>query len=221
MNAGIQSGKESKLIAAILAGDPQLYHHLIRPYERTVYLVSLSCMTNEREADEVAQETFIRAFRDLSAFHCDCDFGAWLIGIAIDEARIRLRHPATTRAASRDEPQREEMPATPALLRDWQELPPDVVNRQEIRNLLRQAVSRLPTSCRQVFLLRDVEALGVNDTAQLLGIDTSLVKITLHRARMILQRLLASKLKAINQASKKTVSVSMRVRTLGSGSPQA
>lgn len=195
-----QSWKESELIAAILAGDIQLYHQLIRPYERRVYLMSYSCMKNEKDAEDVAQETFIRAFRNLWAFRGESKFGTWLISIALNEARNRLRQQATTRLVSLDEASSEEIPASPALLRDWRELPSEVVERVEIRKLLQQAVESLPNIYQQVFLLRDVEELNVNDTAQILDISTSLVKARLHGARMMLQGLLASKLQAITLA---------------------
>lgn len=198
----VESVKESKLIAAIVAGDTQLYHQLIRPYERSVYFMSLSYMKNEKDAEDVAQEAFMRAFRNLGAFREDSKFSTWLIKIALNEARKRLRRRATTRIVSFDEPQNEKMSVSPALLRDWRELPSDAVEREEIRRLLRQAVEKLPNIYRRVFLLRDVEELNVNDTAQVLNISSSLVNVRLHRARMMLQRLLAPKLKVTHRASK-------------------
>jgi RNA polymerase sigma-70 factor (ECF subfamily) len=198
MNFRAQRGKESELITAILAGEVKLYHQLIRPYERSAYIMSLSYMKNERDAEDVAQEAFIRAFRDLRSFRGDSTFSSWLIGIAINEARNRLRRQATIRIASLDEPQGEGMPVLPAPLRDWQEIPSEVVECEEVRDALQEAVEMLPDICQQVFLLRDVEELNAIDTAQVLGIDTSLVKVTLHLARMMLQRLLTPKLRAIN-----------------------
>ena len=192
---------ESELIAAILAGDTQLYRQLIRPYERSVYFLSLSCMKNEEDAKDVAQEAFIRAFLNLRAFRGDSRFSTWLISIALNEARGRLRRQTTIRIVSLDELQAEEMPVNPTLLRDWRELPSDFVEREEVRKSLWQAVEMLPNIYRQVFLLRDVDGFNGNDTAQVLDISTSLVKVRLHRARMMLRRLLAPKLKAINSAS--------------------
>ncbi len=198
----MESITESKLIAAIVAGDTQLYHQLIRPYERSVYFMSLSCMKNEKDAEDVAQEAFLKAFRNLAAFRGDSKFSTWLIGIALNEARKRLRRKTTIRIVSLDGPQVDKMPGSPALLPDWRDIPSDVVERAEIRKLLRQTVERLPDTYRQVFLLRDVEELNVNDTAHALNISSSLVNVRLHRARMMLQRLLAPKLKAAHKASK-------------------
>jgi RNA polymerase sigma-70 factor (ECF subfamily) len=156
--------------------------------------MALSCMKNKEDAEDVAQETFIRALRNLGTFRGDSKFGTWLVSIALNEARNRLRRRATVRIVSFDESQGEEMPVSPALLRDWRELPSEVVEREEIRKLLEHAVKMLPDIYQQVFLLRDVEELNVNDTARLLDISTSLVKVRLHRARIMLQRLLAPQL---------------------------
>lgn len=197
MSFRVQMGEELEVIAAIVAGDTQLYHQLIRPYERSVYIMSFLCTKNEKDAETVAQETFIRAFRDLSIFRDECKFSAWLISIAHNEARKQLKRQTAIQITSPDKSVSEEMSVSPAQLCDWRELSSDVIDREEIRSLLRQAVHRLPDIYRQVLLLRDVEGLNVNDTAQILEIDASLVKVSLHRARMMLQRFLAQKLKRL------------------------
>jgi RNA polymerase sigma-70 factor (ECF subfamily) len=202
MNVAVEKESESKLIAAILAGDIHLYHDLIRPYERSVYCMSLSYMKNEEDAADVAQETFIKAFRNLWAFRGDAKFSTWLVGIALNEARTRLRRQATIRIVPLDEPQGEEGSVPPAMLRDWRELPSEVVEREQIRKLLQRAIEMLPNIYRQVFLLRYIEEFNVNDTAKILDISISLVKVRLHRARRMLRRLLEPKLKPINTTSK-------------------
>jgi RNA polymerase sigma-70 factor (ECF subfamily) len=86
MNFGIEKEKESELIAAILAGDIELYHQLIRPYERSVYNMSLAYIKNEEVAADVAQETFIKAFRNLWTFRGNSKFSTRLVSIALNEA---------------------------------------------------------------------------------------------------------------------------------------
>ena len=200
MNCGIQSGEELKLIAAILAGETQLYHQLIRPYERSVYIMSLSYLKNEEDAADVVQETYIRAFQNLRAFRGDSKFSTWLTSIALNQARNRLRRQAAVRIVPLDE-SHGEVPAFSTLLCDWRELPSEVLERKEVGRLLQWAVEMLPNTYRQVFLLRDVEELNTNDTAKILAISTSLVKVRLHRARRILRRLLEAKLKATPMTS--------------------
>jgi RNA polymerase sigma-70 factor (ECF subfamily) len=79
------------MIAAILAGETQVYHELIRPYERSVYMMALSYMKNEADADDVAQEAFVGAFRHLASFRAEAKFSTWLISITLNEARSPLR----------------------------------------------------------------------------------------------------------------------------------
>jgi RNA polymerase sigma-70 factor (ECF subfamily) len=201
MKSNVQRKKESELIAAILAGDAQLYHQLISPYERSVYVMSLLYMRNDKDAEDLTQETFVKAYQDLWAFQSDSEFGAWLIGIALNEAKNRLRKQAAIRIASIDQPHREEIPATPALVRTWRELPSEIIEREEIRALLRRAVEILLDSEQQIFFLHDVEEFGASDVAQILNIDASTVKVSLHQARMTLQRFLAPKLNTLNSAS--------------------
>jgi RNA polymerase sigma-70 factor (ECF subfamily) len=191
------------LIAAIVAGETQLYHELIRPYERSVYLMALSYMKNKADAEDVAQEAFVRAFRNLASFRSEAKFSTWLISIMLNEARSRLRRQSVVRMVSIDEPLSEEKSFAPALLRDWREIPLETLERAEIRQLIQQAVDTLPDIYRQVFLLRDVEELNNNETAQTLNVSIPCVKVRLHRARMMLQKQLAPHLKTTSQASKR------------------
>jgi RNA polymerase sigma-70 factor (ECF subfamily) len=193
---------EQEIIAAILAGEIQLYHELIRPYERSVYLMALSYMKNEADAEDVAQEAIVRGFRKLSSFRAESKFSTWLISITINEARTRLRRQALVRMESLDQLD-EGKRISPALLRDWREIPSEVIERDEVRNLIQQAVAQLPDVYRQVFLLRDVEELTTSETAEALNISIPSVKVRLHRARMMLQKQLAPQLRTVNRTSKR------------------
>jgi RNA polymerase sigma-70 factor (ECF subfamily) len=194
---------EATMIAAILAGETQVYHELIRPYERSVYMMALSYMKNEADAEDVAQEAFVRAFRHLASFRAEAKFSTWLISITLNEARSRLRRQSVVRMESLNESLDGEKGISPALLRDWREIPSEAVEREEIRQIIQQAVENLPDIYREVFLLRDVEELNINETAEALNISIPSVKVRLHRARMMLQKQLVPQLKTINQTSKK------------------
>jgi RNA polymerase sigma-70 factor, ECF subfamily len=188
---------ESRMIASIVAGETQLFHELIRPYERRVYAMALSFLRNEADAEDAAQEAFLKAFRNLASFRGEAKFGTWLISIALNEARSRIRRRDAIRMESLDEPQEDGEQASPALLRDWKEIPSEALERKEIRVLLHKAVSALPGIYREVFQLRDIEQLSVLEAAQALGITISSVKVRLHRARMMLQKNLAPQLKQV------------------------
>jgi RNA polymerase sigma-70 factor (ECF subfamily) len=194
---------ETEVIAAILAGDTQLYHELIRPHERSVYLMALSFVKNEADAEDIAQEAFLKAFHNLSTFKAESKFSTWLISITLNEARSRLRRQTIVRMQSLDDPPDDGGVVSPALLRDWHEIPSEVVERQEIRQMLQEAVISLPTIYRQVFQLRDVEDLNVKETAEALGISVPSVKVRLHRAHLMLQKQLSPLLKSINPSPKR------------------
>ena len=191
------------MIAAVLAGEIQLYHELIRPYERSVYVMALSYMKNEADAEDVSQEAFIRAFRKLESFRAESKFSTWLISITINEARTRLRRQALVRMEPLDQHPDEDKGISPALLRDWREIPSEAVEREEVRNLIQLAVEQLPDIYREVFLLRDVEELTTSETAEALNISIPSVKVRLHRARMRLQKQLAPQLRTVNGALKR------------------
>ena len=186
---------EASLIAGILAGDTQLYHDLIRPYERTVFITALSVLKNEADAEEVTQEAFLKAFRSISTFRAESKFGTWLISIVLNEARARLRRQAIVPMQSIDDTSGVGTGISPALLRDWREIPLEAVELKQIREMLQEAVFNLPDIYRQVFLLRDVEELSVAETSVALEISISSVKVRLHRARLLLQKQLTPLLK--------------------------
>lgn len=194
---------EASLIAGIIAGESQLYHDLIRPYERSVYLTALSLLKNEADAEEIAQEAFLKAFRNIATFRAESKFGTWLISIVINEARGRLRRQAIIRMESLDDDSDDNTSISPALLRDWRQIPLQVVEQKQIREMLQAAVLDLPDIYRQVFLLRDVEELSVAETAKALEISISSVKVRLHRARILLQKQLSPLLKNSQQKQRR------------------
>jgi len=199
----VMNRSEPEMIAAILAGDTQLYHELIRPYERSVYVMALSYMKNEADAEDVAQESIVRALRKLSSFRAESKFSTWLISITINEARTRLRRQVLVRMESLDQLADEDKGLSPALLRDWREIPSEAIERDEVRKLIQQAVDQLPDIYREVFLLRDVEEFSINEAAEALKISIPSVKVRLHRARLMLQKQLAPQLRTVNRTPKR------------------
>jgi RNA polymerase sigma-70 factor, ECF subfamily len=187
---------EAGLIARILGGEKELFHKLIRPYERMVYLTVFSILKNEADAEDGAQEAVISAYRHLTSFRGDARFSTWLTRIAINEGRKRLRKSKSAAEDSiEEEVEGHEGDYTPAPLTDWREIPLEALERKELREALRGAVAELPDIYRQVFTLRDLEELNVEETAQALGITANVVKVRLHRARIMLQKQLIPFLK--------------------------
>jgi RNA polymerase sigma-70 factor, ECF subfamily len=186
---------EAQMIGAILAGDRELYHRLIQPYELSVYRMALSFVKDETEAEDVAQEAFLKAFRDLANFRGESKFSTWLISITLNEARRRLRRQSMVLMESLDEPPEGGGKVSPALLRDWREIPSEALEWKEVRTLLQEAIGHLSPIYREVLVMRDIEELSIEETAGALAISISSVKVRLHRARIMLQKELVPKLK--------------------------
>jgi RNA polymerase sigma-70 factor, ECF subfamily len=198
MTGTTETRDEAQMIASILGGNAHEFHNLIRPHERSVYIMALSLLQNEADAEDAAQEAFLKAFRNLAQFRGESKFGTWLVSITLNEARSRLRSKKNIKMESLDEAQEGQGNVSPALLRDWREVPSEALERKEVRLLLQQAISDLAPIYREVFLLRDVEGLSVSESVEALGISIASVKVRLHRARMMLQKKLAPQLKQVN-----------------------
>ena len=187
---------EAECIRRIQAGEKQLFHELIRPCERAIYFLLLSLLGNEADAEDAAQETVIKVYLNLHLFRGESQFRTWVLSIARNEGLGRLRKLASRREDSLDaETDEQTGDYTPAILTSWREIPAEALERKELGDLLRAAISDLPEIYRNVILLRDIEEMDVRQTAGVLGISEGAVKVRLHRARASLQRALAPKLK--------------------------
>jgi RNA polymerase sigma-70 factor (ECF subfamily) len=187
-----QQKQELELIKAILHGNRDLYHELIRPHERSVYMMAYSLLRDEADAEDVAQEAILKAYRALATFRGASRFGTWLVAIACNEARGRLRKKSRVNTESIEE----QVEVTPALLTDWREIPSESLERKELVEKIEDAIKELPSTYREVFVLRDRDEQSIDEIALVLGITENLVKVRLHRARMMLQKRLAPYLKS-------------------------
>jgi len=194
---------EADCIRRILAGEKHLFHDLIRPCERSIYFLLLSLLRNEAEAEDAAQETAIKVYQNLHLFRGESQFKTWVLSIARNEGLGRLRK-QTTRREDSLEAMTEDQPGdyTLAVLTSWREVPLEALERKELGATLRKAIEGLPAIYRNVVLLRDIEEMDVRETATALGVTEGAVKVRLHRARALLQRDLAPKLKGFAPKSK-------------------
>ena len=187
---------EADCIRRILAGERHLFHDLIRPCERPVFFLLMSLLRNEAEAEDAAQDTAIKVYQNLKNFRGDSQFRTWVLSIARNEGLGRLRKAGTRREDSLDADTDDQTgDYTPAILTSWREIPSETLEREQLGAILRQAVEALPEIYRNVVLLRDIEEMDVRETAAALGITEGAVKVRLHRARALLQRDLAPRLK--------------------------
>jgi RNA polymerase sigma-70 factor, ECF subfamily len=184
--------EELALIQRVCTGEKHLFYELISPYERSVYGAAYSVLQNEADAEEVAQEAFLKAFANLSGFRMESRFSTWLIQIAINEARMRRRKDRKSLYDSIDRPATDdEGDYFPRDFADWREIPSEALQRSELRRALQRAMKSLPAKYREVFILRDVQCLSITDTAQALQISEAAVKTRLLRARLQMRDALA------------------------------
>jgi RNA polymerase sigma-70 factor, ECF subfamily len=189
--------RDAALIARIVAGERELFHELVRPYEKSVYFAAYSVLQNQQDAEDAAQEAVLKALKNLGSFRAESKFSTWLITIAVNEARARLRHDRVLKFESADQPVEDEDGAfTPAVISDWREVPLQALERKELREMLQKAIAMLPEIYREVLQLRDVEDMNIADTAKALGVSEGVVKTRLLRARLMMQKILAPQLKS-------------------------
>lgn len=194
---GISKAEESALIQRIVLGEKELFHVLIRPHERNIYLTAYSVLQNTADAEDVAQEASLKAFRGLQGFRGDSKFSTWLSSITLNEARMRLRKVKNVSFQSIDAiDDGENLPGdyTPAFLTDWRPVPSQALEQAELRQMIHDAISTLPDIYREILVLRDVQGLNIFDTAAALNLSENVVKIRLFRARIRMQQILAPKL---------------------------
>src|SRR5215468_7389659 len=168
---------QTELIRRVSNGDKEAFYELVKPYERAVYTSAMSILNNQADAEEVAQEAVLKAFSNISKFRGESKFSTWLIQITINEARLKLRKDRRHLYESVDEPKSdEEGDFIPKDFADWREIPSEALQRTELRNALKRALDSLPPKFREVLILRDVQHLSIQETAQVLGISEGNVK---------------------------------------------
>jgi len=183
---------ELALIERICKGEKELYYSLIQPYERALFIAAHSILKNEADAEDVAQEAALKGLKYLSGFRRESKFSTWLIQIAVNEARMKLRKDRRHLYDSIDDlPENEEGDYIPRDFADWREIPSETLQRKELRQAIQKALDSLAPKYREVFVLRDVQKLDIRDTAAALGITEASVKTRLLRARLQMRDALA------------------------------
>ena len=183
--------REHDLIRRVQAGEKQLFYELVKPYERRVYSAAFAILRREADAEDAAQEAILKAFTHIRQFRAEARFSTWMIQIAVNEALMRKRRAHPELVESIGEKREEGGNYTPRDFADWREIPSEVLERKEVRQKLAQAVAMLAEKYREVFVLRDMQHLSIEETAQALGISRASVKTRLLRARLMLRDMLA------------------------------
>jgi RNA polymerase sigma-70 factor, ECF subfamily len=155
---------EAELIKSVCAGEREAFYELVRPYERMIYATAISVVQNPADAEEVAQEAVLKAFSHISTFRAEARFSTWLIQITYNEARMKLRKAHVHLYESIDDQQQnEEGDFWPKDFADWRSIPSELLEQNETRQAVRDAISSLNPTYREVLVLRDVQHLSIGD----------------------------------------------------------
>ena len=183
----LEQQEELALVERSREGDASAFGELVRQYERKVYSLAKHITQNDEDAEDVLQESFLKAYTHLDSFHGDSKFYTWLVRIAVNEALMKLRKRKSDKTVSLDEPQDTGEDLVTREIAVWEDDPEKKYSREELAEILSEAVQSLKPSFRTVFVLRDIEELSTEETAETLGISIPAVKSRLLRARLQLR----------------------------------
>lgn len=181
--------EEDLLVARARAGDVTAFDALILLVGGRVYRTLLAITGNSADAEDAAQNTFLKAFRHLGEFQSGARFSTWIIRIAINEGVDALRRRRPDR--SLDEPDEDLNRFRPRQIRAWYDNPEEEYSRSEIVRLVEQEVLKLPDLYRVALILRDLEQLPTEEAAKALGLQVPALKARLLRGRLMLREALA------------------------------
>ncbi len=192
------SDDDAEFVRAAVAGDREAFQELVRRHEQKLYNFARRMCRTEADAEDLVQETFLNVYRSLKDFRFETKFKNWLYRVAVNTAIKKRRRSkfAPEPDLSLEEVGRGEGAESAGEPADWARMPLEQVLTEELLETLRQAIQSLPEKYRVVVILRDVEEFSTEETAQILNLSPTNVKVRLHRARMFLKDKLAGYFKA-------------------------
>ena len=183
---------DSDILRAIQMGDPAACEAVFEAYSDRIYRLALGLLQDPAEAEDVVQETCLKGLTNLKGFEGRSRIGTWLYRVAYNASTDRLRRKEENPLpAEEHETMENSSSPIPQNFVEWK-TPENFVLGGEERELLNGAVHSLPEGLQSVFFLRDIEGLSTAEVAEILGITEALVKVRLHRARLLLRERLAS-----------------------------
>jgi RNA polymerase sigma-70 factor (ECF subfamily) len=184
---GDPPSEELVLVRAAKGGDDEAFAELVRRYDRNVFRIAQHITQNREDAEDVVQDAFLKAYTNLQQFQEQSKFYTWLVRIAVNEALMKLRRRRPERMVSLDEEIQTGEDSVPREVADWSPNPEQNYNQAELREILSRTIQGLPPGFRTVFILRDVEGLSTEETAEALELSIPAVKSRLLRARLQLR----------------------------------
>ncbi len=179
--------EEAALVDQARGGDLAAFSELVRRYERRVYRTARHIVQNDEDAEDVLQEAMLKAFEHLDSFQGNSKFYTWLVRIAVNESLMKLRKRKSDRSVSLDESIETDEEPIVREIAVWDDNPEQRYSQTELREILDKAIDSLKPIFRTVFILRDVEELSTEETAEILGLSIAAVKSRLLRARLQLR----------------------------------
>lgn len=186
---------DAVLVERVRAGEREAFNELVERHARKIFRLARHITKNEDDASDVLQDAFLKAYSRLDQFQGDAKFYTWLVRIAVNEALMRLRKRRGDRTVSLDQDVETEEGSMQREAPDDGPDPEQVFSREETRKLLENAIDSLADNYRSVFVLRDVEGLSTEETAEMLQLSISAVKSRLLRARLQLREKLRRRFK--------------------------
>lgn len=184
--------QELDLVQRASSGDKEAFYLLVEPCERALFAAAMAILRNPDDAEEAAQEAVLKAFMNIGRFRGESKFSTWITQICVNEARQKIRNARKYLYDSIDEPEcSEEGDYFPRDFADWREIPSEALQRKELQVALKRALDSLPEKYRVVLILRDIQHLSIEETAQVLGLSAANVKTRLLRARLQMRDALA------------------------------
>ena len=168
--------EELVLVRAAKGGDDEAFNQLVKRYDRNVFRIAQHITQNREDAEDVVQDAFLKAYTNLQQFQEQSKFYTWLVRIAVNEALMKLRRRRPERTVSLDEEIQTGEDSIPREVADWSPNPEQNYNQSELREILTKTIQGLPPGFRTVFILRDVEGLSTEETADALELSIPAVK---------------------------------------------
>jgi len=179
-------------LEALKAGDRAEFARLVESHYELVYRLAIKMLNNPQDAEDVLQETFTKAFRHIGGFDGRSSLSTWLYRIATNEALMFLRRQKPGQISVEEPQGDDEELQKPLEIVDWCCLPEEELMSAEAQRYLDEAVSRLPSSLRAAFVLRDIQGLSTLEAAEVLNLSETALKTRLSRARLQLRESLSS-----------------------------
>jgi len=178
---------EFQLVEQARKRDATAFNELVRRYEGKIFRLAQHVTQNREDAEDVLQETFLKAYEHLDQFKGDSKFYTWIVRIAVNQALMKLRRRKTDKSVSLDETIDTGEDTVTREVAAWDENPEQRFSREELGGILDSAIEGLEPLYRSVFVLRDIEELSTEETAEALGLSIPAVKSRLLRARLQLR----------------------------------